>query len=287
MELLKKLSRRNSKLDNIKAVGVIPARYDSTRFPGKPLAKLLDKPMIQWTYENVCKATRLNKVYVATDDQRIADMVQAFGGNVIITNYCANGSERCLEALQQLEEKEFHSYQIVVNIQGDEPLVNPKHIDSLIEILCSSPQANMAATAAPINNHGWPMNKDEINTLNCITTTKVVMNNQEEALYFSRAVIPHTKSGQPDISGETIYYKNCGMYAFRRNFLEVYALALTHPLQTVEDLEQLKALEMGETIKMVVVEHAEGGIDLPEQLTVLNERLAKEGGYNYVNYIAK
>lgn len=251
------------------SIGLIPARYASTRFPGKPLVKLLDKPMIQWTYENAKQSKLLTKVYVVTDDQRIYDTVIGFGGEAIMTGEYSNGSERCWAALQSLSDLERNRYDLVVNIQGDEPLVNPDHIDQLITTLKNvNHRAKMAAVACPIN-------LDSINDLIMNTAiTKVVMNQFNEAMYFSRALIPHNKSGK--VNNKTIYYKNCGMYAFQREFLGRYANEPIHPLQEEEDLEQLKALEMGEIIQMVIVDHAEGGIDLPEQMIALNNRLSQQ-----------
>jgi len=240
-------------------IAIIPARHGSTRFPGKPLALLWGKPMIQHTYENTQRATLLDDVYVATDDQRIADVVTGFGGKYIMTESdIESGSVRCHRAIKYLEHhKSYHQITHVVNIQGDKPLVNPDHIDLLIRTLKQN--NSMVALAAKIETQQELFDR---------ATTKVVFNRNHQALYFSRAVIPHSKDGQyhPD----TIYYKNCGMYGFERTFLDIYAKTPMTPLQQEEDLEQLKTLEMGYPITMAVVEKSQPGIDYPKQLDELN-----------------
>jgi 3-deoxy-manno-octulosonate cytidylyltransferase (CMP-KDO synthetase) len=241
-------------------IAIIPARYASTRFPGKPLALLHDKPMIQHTYENTKKAKSLDRVVVATDDHRIMEAVFRFGGEVVTTGKCASGSDRCYQALKQMEMQGMKPPKYVINIQGDEPLVNPQHIDLLVTTLKNSRDSPMVALAAKI--YGEEELRDR-------ATSKVVMDRSNKALYFSRAIIPHSKSGKYNPNVE--YYKNCGMYGFTRKFLELYSHTEPSVLQLEEDLEQLKTLEMGESIQMAKVEWTESGVDYPEQLERLNQ----------------
>lgn len=250
-------------------LGIIPARYASTRFPGKPLANLLGRPMILWTLERARASRLLDYVYVATDDERIFNLIKTSGGNVIMTGQCESGSDRCWEALQKIEQDLNQTAEIVINIQGDEPLVDPRNIDLLIETLLNAPVAiPMVALASPIKTS---------EELICRATTKVVFDQNHDALYFSRAVIPHSKTGQISLDRtKQRYYKNCGMYGYRRDFLREFAIHKRTPLQIEEDLEQLKTLEMGYRIRMGVTDHAEGGIDLPEQLEELNQRLKED-----------
>lgn len=249
---------------NGRTIGIIPARYGSTRFPGKPLVELSGKPMIEWTYSHANQSKELDALIVATDDKRIYDTVNKFGGKAIMTGNCANGTERCWEVIMKLSDFNLN-YDYVINIQGDEPLVNPEHIDAMIRALKEHPENKMVAMAAPINNE-----EDWLNP----HITKVVMDKTRYCIYASRAPIPYSKSGKfhPDI---TKYYRNCGMYGFQKEFLRFYA---NHPetmLQHEEDLEQLKALEMGAPIKMVIVDHVESGVDLPEQIDDLVKIIEK------------
>jgi len=244
-------------------IGLIPARFDSTRFPGKPMARLQGKPMILWTWERASKAKSLDTLYVVTDHQEIYDTVIKAGGQAIMTGPALNGTERCLLALEQLQgpPDARHQYQYVVNIQGDEPLVEPEHIDLLVETLKSSSKPPMAALAAPINNEqDWRHPG----------STKVVMSNSNRAMYFSRAPIPSSKDGgyHPD---KVKYYRNCGMYGFDLNFLQQLNGEKPTKLQLEEDLEQLKALELNHGIQMVLVDEVQPGIDYPEQLDELNK----------------
>merc|ERR1712072_608734 len=215
------------------------------------------KTMIQRTYERAKQAKLLDALIVATDDQRIVDAVTAFGGEARMTSdQCLTGSDRCWELYSDLVAADAsRNYGIVVNIQGDEPLVDPEHIDALIDALRTSKDVKIAACAAPIDNK-----EDAVNP----NVTKVVMDSRQYAIYFSRALIPNNKQGEWRESVK--YFKNCGMYCYRANFLKQYCDQAVGPLQASEDLEQLKVLEMGERMKMVVVDYAAPGIDTPEQL---------------------
>ena len=245
------------------AIGIIPARFASTRLPGKPLLMIAGKPMIQRTYERAQAATQLARVIVATDDERIVAAVRAFGGEAVMTpSECATGSDRCWSVLAALSDAERQRYGIVVNIQGDEPLVSPADIDLLVRALRLEPSVPIAACAAPI--------LDEASAVDT-NVTKVVMDARHFAIYFSRALVPHSKSGR--WSAATTYYRNCGMYAYQTDFLRRYCAQPIGPLQASEDLEQLKVLEMGERMQMCIVAAVEPGIDTAEQLAAMDERL--------------
>lgn len=246
------------------AIGIIPARFASTRLPGKPLLLIAGKPMIQRTYERARAASQLSRVIVATDDERIVAAVRAFGGEAVMTPAdCATGSDRCWAVLAALPERE--RYGIVVNIQGDEPLVSPADIDLLVRALRDDATVPIAACAAQIHDEASAVDTN---------VTKVVMDARHYAIYFSRALVPHSKAGR--WSAATTYYRNCGMYAYQADFLRRYCAQPIGPLQAAEDLEQLKVLEMGERMKMCVVAFVEPGIDTPEQLAAMDRRLASE-----------
>eukprot|EP01108_Squamamoeba_japonica_P002854 TRINITY_DN2413_c0_g1_i1.p1 TRINITY_DN2413_c0_g1~~TRINITY_DN2413_c0_g1_i1.p1 ORF type:complete len:235 (-),score=69.41 TRINITY_DN2413_c0_g1_i1:46-750(-) len=224
------------------------------------------KSMIQRTFERAKLAKRLTRLVVATNDERIVKAVEEFGGEARLTSSeCRTGSDRCHALACALEKEDGVVYDIILNIQGDEPLVNPDHIDALIDALANDTTVPIAACAAPLHRKVDACNPN---------VTKVVMDNFSNAIYFSRALIPNSKSGQ--WSDKTTYYKNCGMYAYRHDFLARYCAAPVGPLQASEDLEQLKVLELGEKMKMVKVDSAEPGIDTPEQLAEMNARLAAE-----------
>eukprot|EP00899_Mesostigma_viride_P016392 jgi/Mesvir1/24754/Mv22012-RA.1 len=190
-----------------RVLGVIPARYASTRFPAKPLALLAGKPMIQHTYTNAKKSTLLTDLYVATDDERIAEAVRAFGGDVLMTSVnCNNGTERCLEVMTTLASQ-GKQYDIIVNIQGDEPLIEAHHIDVVAGTLLDG-DAVMGTLARP--------HIDEADVMS-VNNVKVVLDVNNYALYFSRAMIPHNKKGKYDPN--TRYWRKLGIYSYRSDFL--------------------------------------------------------------------
>ncbi|KAH9160385.1 hypothetical protein LEN26_001877 [Aphanomyces euteiches] len=240
----------------MRVIGIIPARLRSTRFPSKPLALLCGKPMIQHTYEAACNAKSLHQVLVATDSSEIAAIMP---GNSLMTNEaCENGTARVLDALHQLDS----TFDIVVNIQGDEPLVNPAHIDLCVEALANDSSCVMSTLMAPI------LEEDESRSPHVV---KCVADHQSNAMYFSRAMIPASKDNSfaPDR-----FHKHIGLYAFRRSFL-VDVFPKLVPCHTSEDLEQLRVLEAGYKIKMVVVPFALPGVDLPSDVAKV-EALLKE-----------
>ena len=226
----------------MKYVGIIPARFGSVRFPGKPLALILGKSLIRRTYENAKKASALSDLIVATEDQRIYDHVLDFGGKaVLISSQCPKGSDAVAEAALGFPDAE-----IIVNIQGDEPCVEPEIIDQLAKSLENDPDAVVATAASPLRAAD-PM------AVTCTVDLK------GHALYFSRSLIPGNKGGiyHPSLP----YLRHIGLYAFRRDFLLTYAALPPTPLMLVEDLEQLKVLEHGYKIRVEIVESASQGVD--------------------------
>lgn len=235
----------------MKVVGIIPARYASSRFPGKPLIDLKGKSMIQRVYENASKATLLNELIVATDDQRIFDHVQAFGGKVVMTQaHHTSGTDRCGEVAQNIDAD------VVINIQGDEPLINPQQLDEII--------AAFHDDKVQIATLGYPkISVDDISNPNRI---KIVTDHNNDALYFSRSAIPNDYHFKGDSKTFYPFLKHIGMYAFRRKtLLEVIALQPSK-LEQVESLEQLRWLYYGYKIRVVQTTIETPNIDVPEDV---------------------
>lgn len=236
-------------LKNNNSLGIIPARYASTRFPGKPLADIAGKPMIQRVYERAA-SSNLDKVVVATDDLRIADAVMSFGGEALITSTAhPSGTDRCAEvaALNGFEE-----YAFVVNIQGDEPGIDSALINAALELLRSDEQMQIATLAAEM---------DEAVQLADSNVVKVVFDQRQKALYFSRSQIPYVRGG-----GTACFYRHIGLYAFRRKALLQVARLPQGILEKAEQLEQLRWLEHGYPIGVAVVTHNAVSIDTPADL---------------------
>lgn len=246
-----------------KIIGIIPARYGSKRFPGKPLALICGKSLIQRTYENCIESKCFDVVIVATDDQRIFDHVQGFGGQVVMTpTECPTGTDRIYEVL--LLNLKYQSAEIVVNIQGDEPCVDHSIFFQLIHALHKDSQAVMSTPIVPIQDENQLKNPFQV---------KCVIDLQGNALYFSRALIPHGKEGY---KSNIQYYGHVGIYAYRQSFLETYVSLPISPLQHAEDLEQLKILENGYRIKTVTVNEAPLGVDHPEDIKKVELYLCKQ-----------
>lgn len=232
------------------AVGIIPARFASTRFPGKPLEDLGGKPLIQWTWEAAKRCETLERVIVATDDQRIADAVRAFGGEVAITRSDhPSGTDRLAEVASGLEAD------VIVNIQGDEPFLEAATVDAVVQPFVSAPSSLMMTTACVIVS-----NPDEAADPN---VAKVVVSALGNALYFSRLPIPFVRDGGGTPPG---YRLHLGLYAYRREFLLQFASWPPTPLERAESLEQLRALEYGATIRVVDVPERALGVDTPADL---------------------
>jgi 3-deoxy-manno-octulosonate cytidylyltransferase (CMP-KDO synthetase) len=230
----------------MKIIGIIPARYASTRLSGKPLLKLGGKTIIELVYLNSLKSKYLDSIYVATDDERIFNAVEKFGGNAIMTSIRhKSGTERIIEASKNI------NCEIIVNIQGDEPFINPKTIDKIINCLIQEKKINIATAATRI------ISDKDINDPN---TVKVVFDKNNNALYFSRAQIPYYRNS----SSKKIYYKHIGLYGYRKSFLLNYNKLEESNLERMESLEQLKFLENGEKIKVIITKSDSLSIDTIE-----------------------
>ncbi|HIZ27554.1 MAG TPA: 3-deoxy-manno-octulosonate cytidylyltransferase [Candidatus Barnesiella merdipullorum] len=239
----------------MKFIGIIPARYASTRFPGKPLADMKGKYMIQRVYEQASKV--LDRVCVATDDDRIFNAVQSFGGQVVMTSTLhRSGTDRCFEAYTNLGGHE----DVVINIQGDEPFIKPEQIESLIACF-DSPQTQIATLVRPFEaTEGYE-------ALANPNSPKVVMNERHEALYFSRSVIPYLRGVEPaEWLARHTYYKHIGMYGYRADVLAQITRLPQSSLELAESLEQLRWLQNGYTIKVGITTQETIGIDTPADL---------------------
>ncbi len=237
----------------MKFIGIIPARYQSTRFPGKPLAIINNKPMIQWVYENVAKA--VNEVWVATDDERIFDAVESFGGKAVETlSSHQSGTDRCAEAAIKIAEK--CDFDIVINVQGDEPFIQPKQIELLKS--CFSTDADIATLIKRIETTEELFNPNR---------PKVVTDSKQNALYFSRSSIPFVRGIEnKNWLLEHTFWAHIGMYAYKTDVLQKISKLKQGELEKAESLEQLRWLENGFKIKTAVTEHQSIGIDTPEDL---------------------
>jgi 3-deoxy-manno-octulosonate cytidylyltransferase (CMP-KDO synthetase) len=235
-------------------LGVIPARYSSSRFPGKPLTNILGKSMIQRVYEQALKSKKLSKLIVATDDERIALHIKNFGGEYVMTNpNHLSGTERCFEALQKVEM----DFSYILNIQGDEPFIDPSQIDLLAETVQSN-QTEISTLVIPVESKELLFNEGEV---------KVVVNNRMEALYFSRMVIPYLKGiDQDQWHRHFQYLRHVGMYAYRGDVLENISRLKPSVLEKAESLEQLRWLENGYKIKVAITNHESHCIDTPEDV---------------------
>ncbi len=243
---------------------VIPARYASVRFPGKPLALIQDKPMVQWVYENAIK-TGFQAV-VATDDERIYNTVLSFGGKAVMTSPDhPSGTDRCLEAMLAFSKQEQQQFDIVVNVQGDEPFVQPEQIRSLAESF-SDPKIDIATLISEVDE------KEPFETIFDANKVKVVTAINGNALYFSRSTIPYNRNvSHNDWIGAHPYYIHIGMYAYRTQVLEEITQLPPSKLEMVEKLEQLRWLENGYTIKTTVSDYHAIGVDTPEDLEKVNQ----------------
>lgn len=241
--------------------GIIPARYASTRFPGKALCDIKGQSMIQRVYEQAKLSTYLDKVVVATDDQRIYDHVLGFGGEVVMTGADhPSGTDRCWDALQQLED----DYQYVINIQGDEPFIDPKQIDELAIILKDG-TVELATQMIPVSSYELLFDKGEV---------KIVLNSNNEALYFSRMVIPFIKGvAEKEWHLHHPYFRHVGMYAYRKDILEKITKQPVSSLEKAESLEQLRWVENGCKIQCVVTQFESHCVDTPEDLQKLLQLL--------------
>ena len=255
-------------------VAIIPARYASSRFPGKALVDIAGKPMIQWVYERTCQASGVDCVLVATDDAQIFQVVQGFGGHAVMTSpNHATGTDRLAEVAATL------AAELIVNVQGDEPLIEPAAIDAAIAPCVEDPTLVMSTLRCPIPS---------VDELFDIGITKVVCDAQDFALYFSKAPIPYHRDawgpltsmvarlrlagGTPPVVG----WRHIGLYVYRRTFLLEFARLPQTPLERLEQLEQLRALEHGYRIKVVPTPYVSIGVDTPEDVAKVRRLLRGE-----------
>jgi 3-deoxy-manno-octulosonate cytidylyltransferase (CMP-KDO synthetase) len=238
----------------VNILGIIPSRYASTRLPAKPLVDICGKPMVQRVYEQAKKSTLLTDVVIATDDERIVSAVRSFGGNVQMTPIdIQSGSDRIA-----LVAKEYDA-DIVVNIQGDEPMIDPKLIDQTIRLLIDDANAVVGTAVKKTTNHQDVFNPNIV---------KVVLDKNNYALYFSRAPIPHVRDARKDEDwfAGTMFYKHFGIYVYSADFLQHYTTLKQSPLEIAEKLEQLRIVENGYKIKCAVTEYESHPVDTPEDL---------------------
>jgi len=250
-------------MPNSKIIVCIPARYGSTRFPAKVLAKDTGKFLIQHVYEQAKSAKLPGRVLIAADDKRIADAAKSFGAECIMTSPdCPSGTDRIAEAAGGLD------FDIVVNLQADEPEIDPANIDAVAKLLVDNPKCQMATLAANFDN------AEQVGDPNIV---KVVIDKSDCAIYFSRSVIPYDRQ-QGGVGELKNYLRHLGIYAYRKEFLLKITKRPQTPLEKIEKLEQLRAVENGVDILVAKVKHTCAGIDTPDQYAEFVKRVKKNSG---------
>lgn len=240
----------------MKFLGVIPARYGSSRFEGKPLELIQGKTMIEWVYKRTL-LSKLDKVIVATDDHRIETVVKSFGGEVVMTSKeHETGTDRIAEVAEL-----YKDFDVIVNIQGDEPLIESSMINSLMDPFKKEPKLKMATLKYKLDS------MEDVDNPNIV---KVITDKNDYAIYFSRSPIPFPRNLNSDI-----YYKHIGVYAYNRDFVLAFSKYPQTPLEKSESLEQLRVLENGEKIKVIETIHKVLGVDTPEDLIKVIEYVKK------------
>ncbi len=245
-----------------KVIAVIPARWASSRFPGKPLALIKGKPMIQWVFEQASKAKSVSEVIIATDDVRIIETVNKFGGNAVMTSPDhESGTDRIAEVVRD------RNCEIVVNVQGDEPLIPPENIDLIVRPLLEEVSESTVTLRILIKSRDELMNRN---------ITKVVVDKSDSALYFSKAPIPLDRDGvDTNVAPlKPFWYKHIGLYAYRKKFLMEFGSLPESGLEKIEKLEQLRILENGFRIKVVETDLDSIGVDCEADLALVEKSLA-------------
>lgn len=246
-----------------RVAGIIPARYGSTRFPGKMLVPVSGRPLVLRVLDRARRATCLDEVAVATDDERIFNVVEVDGGQAVMTQAeHLSGTDRVAEAAEVLEAD------IVVNIQGDELLIEPDLIDAVANALVEEPQWDMATAATPI------LSEDERDQPSVV---KVVVNADGAAMYFSRSVIPHDRDGGDGDVDSPVYWRHLGLYSYRIEFLQRLVTEPPSLLENLEKLEQLRALHIGARIKVLSTRDAGMGVDVPEDVVIVEAQMRERG----------
>ena len=239
-----------------RVLGIIPARWASSRFPGKPLHPIAGKPLIQHVWDQCKKTQNLDEILIATDDTRIAENAESFGAKVVMTsNDHVSGTDRIAEAAKT-DQHCTH----IINIQGDEPLIDPELIDQLAEKISNDPKICMITAAVPGIN-----NLDLANS----NVVKTVINKENNAIYFSRSVIPHQNSESPAAP----CYRHKGIYGYTKDFLLKFVRWEPSPLELAERLEQLRAIENGESIHVIITDDNSIGVDTPEQAIMVEQQI--------------
>jgi len=242
----------------MKSVIVIPARYGATRFPGKSLARIAGRPMIQWVWEAASRSRLTEQVVVATDDDRIADVAAKFGADVIMTKKShRSGTDRVAEVADKI------SAQLYVNVQGDEPLLSPAAVDDLIRGMMENPRAPIGTLTHRIDSEAEWRSPEVV---------KVVCNRHHEALYFSRSPLPFQRA----FDKKTRLLRHVGIYAFRARALTTFVSLKPSPLEVAESLEQLRALEHGMTIQVIETKYRCLGVDTPADLARVEAALRRQ-----------
>lgn len=242
-------------INMIKTAAIIPARYASTRFPGKPLAEIAGKPMIQWTCEKAAES-KADIVIVATDDERIKTAVESFGFKAVMTSpNHESGTDRIAEAIKDIDAD------LIINLQGDEPMLPASVINHLIDVMTSMPQLEMATVAVPSS-----IDSEEYLDPNAV---KVVTDLKGKALYFSRSPLPYFRN-KPENASCLLHW---GIYAYRRDFIETFVTWPQSHLEKCESLEQLRALENGASIQVAIAHEKALGVDVPEDILKVEEFL--------------
>nr|MBR9810255.1 3-deoxy-manno-octulosonate cytidylyltransferase [bacterium] len=248
------MSRKNA---DSHIIGIIPARWASSRFPGKPLHPLLGKPLLQHVYERASQCKDLDDLIIATDDDRIAELSEKIGGKTVLTREDhPTGTDRIAEAAARCKMATH-----VINIQGDEPLLEPELVDNLARELRDDPTLPMITAGSPLDN------PELIADSNIV---KLVIDRNHNALYFSRSPIPFRRSNTPSLST----YRHLGIYGYRVDFLKTFINLPPSPLEMAEGLEQLRAIENGATIRVQLTEHEAIGLDSPDQVPLIESLLA-------------
>ncbi|HBG26331.1 MAG: hypothetical protein A2Y10_01780 [Planctomycetes bacterium GWF2_41_51] len=245
----------------MKILAVIPARYESTRFPGKVLAKQTGKYLIQHTWEQVRKVSMLERIIIATDSEIVRDACDSFGAECVMTSAShQSGTDRIAEAVAKINAD------IVINVQGDEPEIEPANVELLAKLMIDNPRAKMATLIAKFDN------KEQVENPNIV---KVVLDKDKYAIYFSRSVIPYCRKNPP-VGDLNDYYRHLGIYAYTKDFLLQITKLPPGKLEQIEQLEQLRVIENGIPILTGIVEHIAPGIDTPQQYDDFVKRIKNQ-----------
>lgn len=261
----------------MRTLAVLPSRYAASRFPGKPLAMIAGKPMIQWVWESVASASGVDHVVVATDDERIAAAVRAFGGDGVMTDPALpSGTDRVAFAMDQLSTR-GENFDLVLNIQGDEPAMHPGTVAAVVALMAAQKDLDMGTAACPFES--W----EEVFNPNIV---KVITTDQKRALYFSRSPIPYLRNSQifeQDFRAWAqdghlkMFKRHLGIYAYRPSALKTFTALKPHAVEQFEMLEQLRALMAGMSLGVAMTDHVSLGVDTPEDVSVVEALLKKQG----------